>query len=282
MAEQAFQAFDQLVDELAAQGRPTVAFGLASPHPAILESLHRARAFADITLVGPPAISSVQGFPCVIDPNAEVALAQILVDGKVDGILRGTLDDFRVWEAYQQRTGEQTALGPALLQDPHGRRFFLSPASNPEGWSREERHAIAKGLAVFAREWRITPTIAVFASERHETYPRKKHIREGVVGILNQTYEDAEWIVERLRAEGFDAKNWAIDLNVAVDAGANILIPVNGMVGNQIFRVLMFCGGTFLGAFRIGPSRPYADNSRTVTNFTFAIKWLAAWINSRK
>ncbi len=282
MTKKTFQAFSQKVDQLAKLGRRKIAFGLKEPDKEILKSLKRGKKYADIVLVGSEAIKDVKEFEKIIVNNPEEKLASMLANDEVEGIIRGTIDDFKTYETYERLTGEKCTLGPGLCEDPFGRQFFLSPASNPEGWEKEERLRIARGIAEFIREWGIEPKIAVFTGRRHETYPRKKDIREGIDGILNKTYEDAEWIVAKLKEKGYEAKNWAIDLNPAVEAGYNLLIPVNGMVGNQIFRVLLFCGGKILSSTRLGLSRCYEDNSRTEKDYEYHVKWLVAMINKKK
>ena len=282
MAEKAFRAFNQKINELIKLGRPKIAFGLKDPSKEILDSLKRGQKYADIILVGPEDVKKIQGFELIVENSPEEKIAAMLAKNEVDGIIRGTIDDFKAYEAYQKMTGERCTATPALLQDPFGRQFFISPASNPEGWEKEQRLLFASGVAEFLKQWNIEPKIAIFTGERHETYPRKRHIRDGVVGILNKTYEDAEWIVSELKKGEYEAKNWAIDLNPAVEAGYNIIVPVNGMIGNQIFRVLLFCGGKLLACPRIGLSRCYEETSRTEKDFEFHIKWLTAWINSRR
>ncbi len=277
-----FQVFNQKVEELVKLGKPKIAFGLKEPNEEILKSLKKGKKYADIILVGPEAIKDIKGFEKVIDGEPEKKLASMLTNDEVEGIIRGTIDDFTTYETYEKLTGEKYTLGPGLCEDPLGRQFFLSSASNPEGWDKEERLRIAEGIAEFIKEWGIEPKIAVFTGRRHETYPRKKDIREGIDGILNKTYEDAEWIVAKLKEKGYEAQNWAIDLNPAVEDGCNLLVPVNGMVGNQMFRVLLFCGGKILSATRLGLSRPYEDNSRTEKDFLFHVKWLVALINKKK
>lgn len=281
MSKEEFRVFNQKVDELVKLNKPRIAFGLKEPDKEILESLRISKQYADIVLVGPEAIKDVDGFEKVIDNKPEEKIASMLVNNEVEGILRGTIDDFTTYEAYQKLTGEKYTFCPALLEDPNGKQFFITAASNPEGWNKEERLEAAKHIAEFVKEWGIEPKIAVFTGRRHETYPRKKDIREGIDGILNKTYEDAEYIVTELKKEGLNAKNWAIDLNPAVEDGYNILVPVNGMVGNQMFRVLLFCGGKILSATRLGLSRPYEDNSRTEKDYEFHIKWLVAMINKK-
>jgi len=280
--KQEFQIFNQKVEQLAKLGKPKIAFGLKEPDKEILESLRKGQQYADIILVGPKAISGIEGFEKVIDEMPEEKLASMLVNDEVEGIIRGTIDDFTTVEAYERLSGEKYTFCPGLLEDPKGRQFFITAASNPEGWDKQERLEASINIANFVKEWGIEPKIAVLTGRRHETYPRKKDIKEGVDGILNKTYEDAEYIVGKLKEEGFNAKNWAIDLNPAIEAGSNVICPVNGMVGNQMFRVLLFSGGKILAATRLGFSRVYEDNSRTEKDFEFHIKWTVAMINKKK
>lgn len=279
--ENQFKIFTQKVEELARECKPKIAFGLANPDEDILGSLKRSKEFADIILVGPEAIKDIEGFEKTISDNPEEKIASMLFNNEVEGIVRGTIDDFKTIEAYQKLSGEKNEFNPGIMEDTSGRQFLIAPCSNPEAWEKEDRLKLAKKMADFLKEWDIEPKIAVFTGVRHDTYPRRKDIRDGVVGILNKTYEDAEWIVGELKTGGLDAKNWAIDLNPAVEAGCNVIVPVNGMVGNQIFRAMLICGGKILAATRIDLSRPYEDNSRTEKDFDFHIKWLVALINMR-
>ena len=97
-----------------------------------------------------------------------------------------------------------------------------------------------------------------------------------------KTAEDIANYFKKLKQKGYTAKNMAIDLNPAIEEGYNVIIPTNGMVGNQIFRVLLFCGGKILSATRLGLSRMYEDNSRTEKDFEYHVKWITALINKRK
>ncbi len=141
----------------------------------------------------------------------------------------------------------------------------MAVTSNLDGWTRKARLKEAKATAEFFQEWGVTPRIAVYAAVR-QWLPYTR----GVLNDLMQTYKDAEWIVKRLKKAGlkakkWTAKNWTIDLNLAVEDGYNIHIPVNGMMGNQIFRVVLFCGGRTCGtdARAISPLRGYfADRKR--------------------
>jgi len=282
MVNKIFKKFDKQVDELVKLGKPKIAFGLKEIDEEILKSLEKSKKYAKITIVGTSAVGSIKDFNLITDNKPEERIISLLVNNEVDGIIRGTLDDFKTYEIYEKMTGEKYTIVPGLLEDSLGRQFFISSASNPEGWEKEEKLKITEEIAEFVKGWGVKPKIAVLAGERHETYPRKKHVREGVVGILNQTYEDAEWVVENLKNKGYDAENLAIDSNIAIENDYNILVPVNGMVGNQMFRILLSCGGKILSATRLGLSHFYEDNSRSEKDFTFHIKWITALINKKK
>ncbi len=274
-----FKRFWNRIEELSQQRRAQIAFGLAEPTPSVLESLKRCQAFVDITLVGPPAIAGQINFPLIIDEQPEERLAGLLARDEVEGLVYGTLDDFKTREAYERLAGEQASVVICLMRDPIGRHFFVGPASNPEGWTKEERLALALAHATFMADWDLQPDIAVFTGIRHGTYKRKRDQRQGVLGTLLQTYEDAEWIVEQLRQRGFKATNWTIELNVALDAGANLLIPVNGLVGNQVFRAVQMGSGRVVLTPQLGFSRCYETCSRNEKDFFTHLQWLAAWIN---
>ncbi len=169
-----------------------------------------------------------------------------------------------------------------ILEDAFGRHFFISEGSNPRGWTKEEKIKACEGIVSFMmKELGIQPKIGIITGTRHDTY--KKMIKSGVVGMLNQTYRNAEDIVKYFQKKKIWAKNYAIELQTAVQEGCNIIVPPNGMVGNQIFRALcLIGGGKILTCSRANLPHPYEDNSRNETDFESHIKWLVAWINSKK
>jgi predicted methyltransferase MtxX (methanogen marker protein 4) len=282
--------FWKKADEFGKLGRPTIAFGLGKPDPEILASLARSKELAEIMIVGPQAISSISGFRVLVDEQPEEKLASLLANGEVDGIVRGTIDDKKTLHAYQRLTGEVDRICPALMEalhvsttQEHGqvkreiteKQFFLCPASNTDGWTKEKRLEEASETAAFVRAWGVRPKIAVYMAMRHQTALSGNP-------IVDRTRSDADWIVEELDDAGFEAHNVGIDLDEALAGDFNIHVPVNGMVGNQIFRALFFCGGRVLTATRIGFSRPYEDNARAEKDFQPHIRWLVGFINKKK
>jgi len=279
--------FEALVNKRVKLGRPGIAFGLKEPNKSVIESLIRSKKYADIVLVGPKAIKNVKGFEKLISQEPEKELAKILFNGGVEGIVRGTIDDFKTFEAYQDLVGKENTKNMAefgLAEDNHGRQFFLSQASNPAGWTKEEKIKDCEGVIRFIKDnLGIKPKIGCITGVRHETYKRKKNIKQGAQMFLNQTYEDAEFVVSYFRKKGIGAKNYSIEIETAMNEGCNIIVPPNGMVGNQVFRTLIFLGGgRLLTASRAYLPHPYEDNSRSETDFEPHVKWLVAWINGQK
>jgi predicted methyltransferase MtxX (methanogen marker protein 4) len=268
--------------EFAKLGRPRIAIGLGSADAAVIESLTKSAIYADLTVVAPSGVGLLPGFSMFMSDNPEETLASMLVRGHVDGIVRGTLDDRTTLRAYLALTGETDTTCPALFEDPFGRQFFVCPSSNPDGWTKDQRFVEAKATAEFVSEWGLVPRIAVYTSIRKTSYAAVATEPSAVEEMQRATFDDADWIVGQLIALGYDARNWEIDLNEAVEDLCNIHVPVNGVVGNQICRTLMFCGGRMLTATRIGLSRPYEDNSKSERDFSVHIEWLAALINRRR
>lgn len=277
-----FKDFDIIVEKLSNKKKAKIAVGLNEYDKEIIESLYRSEQYASFVLVGTDKIKDIKDFSVVIDENPEQKIIDMLINEEVDGVLRGTIDDFKTLEAYIASTGKTYSEdSPVIMQDAAGHRFFLSPMSNTQGWEKEERLKIAHGLAIFAKEWGINVKIAILTGVRHGTYERKKDTKDGVVGTLNKTYEDAEWIVNKLKDSNLEVKNYSVDLDIAVKDGYTIIVPVNGMVGNQIFRAILLSGGKLLTATYFGLDHYIEDNSRNEKDLDFHIKWLVALINKK-
>jgi len=273
--------FEQIVEEQLKLGRPKIAFGMLESNPVIEESLRRGEECADLVLVSD---QEIPGFKTVVAEKPEHKIVDMLLSGEVDGIVRGTIDDFTTFYYYCEKTGfdRYKGINPGLVETPEvetssGKRkyqFFLSLASNPEGWELEEKIYLTEGIAEFMKNLGWEPKIGFFTS-----------VRPGSVGKnpkMDGTWRDAEKCVKYFKAKGYNAINYNIETNTAVEDGANLLTPVNGMVGNQMFRMVLLCGGKILIAPHINFPHVYEDCSRTEKDFLWHIKYAAAWANMKK
>jgi len=247
--------------------KPKVGFGLAEYDPEIVDDLLACTDLADLVLVMPTIENRVPDFDCVFSEDPCKKLAEMLVGGVVDGVIRGTIDDQRTVDAYVKLTGETPGPEVSLLRMPNGEEFLLSPVSNVDGWSKESRLDSAISMADFARSFGVKPFCGISSGMRSETYGRRKNRPEAHHQSLSRTFEDANWIVDQLQSRSIPAKNIEVDINTAIIGGVNVVVPVNGMVGNQIARIILQCGGDILAVPRTGFSRPYEDNSRSEKKF---------------
>ncbi len=278
--------FESFINKYLYRGKPAVAFGLAKPNKQILNSLKKVKKYASIILVGPKAISGVKGFKKVVSPEPEKTIAAMLYNNEVEGVVRGTIDDFTSREAYaallkDKRIDKFVELG--LVEDVYGRQFYISDGSNPSGWSRAEKVRSVSMIVNFMKSLGIKPKVGCITGVRHQTFARRKNSKDTVQKLLNETYRDAEYLVKYFSKNSISIKNYAIEIETALNEGCNLVVPPNGMVGNQIFRTLVFLGGgKLLTASCINLPQPWEDNSRSETDFENHVKWLVAWINSKK
>ncbi len=274
---------DKKINQLIKSGpKPTIGFGLLEPNKDILSSLRKSKKLANIILVGPKKIQSIKGFKKIISSKPEQKIIELLVNKEIDGMIRGTLDEHKAKDHYKKLTGETSTFTPMLMKDPAGRYFFISPVNNSSGWTKKERYDIAKQIADMLIDWGIKPKIAVFTGIREATYKTEKHQKKGLYPTLCQTWTDAEWIVKKLKKDKFNAKNYSIDFNPAVEDDCNLLVPVNGLVGNQLFRVMLVYGGILAASPNEEFTYCYEENSRTEKDFSAHVRWVVAWINKKK
>ena len=268
-----------LIDALVVRGRPRIGIGIRSADPRLVEELASSAEIAEIVLVGPAELEVGGEWQIRAGPEPEERLAAMLADGEIDGLLRGTLDAVKTIHAYMAASGDSDTTCPALIEDAGGRQFFFSAVTNHEGFTREQRLHEARLTAAFMRRLEIEPRVAVYAAVRHGTVAELEGQPDPLSQLLAKTYEDAEWLVAALRSDGLDAANMTIELNVAIENGYDLHVPVSGIIGNQVARAFMASGGKMLAAPRIGLNKPYEDNSRTEGSLGHHVRWLTALIN---
>lgn len=253
--------------------KPKIGIGVLVRWPELENNLKLHSNLVDMVLVSKVEIP---GFNTIVSDKPEQTLVDLLINNEVEGIIRGTLDDFTCFSYYCFKTGydKESSVNPGLMETPDGKMFFLSPASNPEGWLMEEKKKIVIGITAFMKEFGMVPKVAFFTG-----------VRPGSVGKnpkMDQTWYDAEALTKYFNEQGIEAKNYNIELDTAIKEGSNLIVPANGMIGNQIFRAIHACGGRVLICPRVGLPHVYEDDSRTETDYEWHIKYVVAAINNLK
>lgn len=273
--------FDKILEK-AKQKKRKIGITIIRHDDEILSSLKKAKGLVDVVIYG----EELDGFECVAmepeDKDAENVLGnnigrQIVKDykaGKIDQFVRGQVDDLSVVEEFKKQfdiPAEEKRAGFGLMQDAHGREIFLTMASNPDGQNLAAKIQIIDPVADWVKnEFGEEPKIAVMATCRPDTY--------GKDSVMSKSYDEAEELVKHLQDQGYEAKNVHIEVEKAI-TWANILVPANGTIGNQIFRALLYLGnGKSLATPSLFPGKGiYEDDSRNEKDWYPHLVAASAW-----
>lgn len=211
------------------------------------------------------------------DPSA--AMIEAFQTNAIDAFVRGVNDDF----TFQRKFCEAMECGPLLrlsiLGPASGGPFALGPVSAAEANGREGRLHYAHRAAQLLEAFGVAPVVAVMAGCRSGS--------RDLSAANRASWDEAEDLVMELRARGVTACNVGIELERAV-AVANFVLPVNGLVGNQIYRSVVFLGGGSVLAVPAFASTGalvdvcYEDNSRNESGFVQHIRAAAAVARCRR
>jgi len=271
--------FDFILEKAKRQRRKIAIGIIQTEYPEIIESLKRAKEYVEVISVG----KKIEGFECIpLKSDEEIGrkMVQMLKNGQIDQFVRGQIDDFGCVEEFKKEYGidpEEKRLDLALLEDPKGHQFFLTMASNPDGQDLQDKLRFVDGITEWlSKEFKIKPKVAVMACCRPESY--------GKDPVMTQTYDEAEAVVKHLEEKGIEAKNVNVEIEKAIEWGANLILPARGTIGNQIFRVLYYlCGGKNLASPTLFKKDTqyigYEDNSRNETDWFPHLIFACAWIN---
>lgn len=271
------QLFDHLLAK-AKQKRRRIGIAMLEYTDAVIASLHKAQTeVADVIIYGRP----LDGFECVaMEPDSAKALSiskkivQDYASGALDQFIRGQVDEFGTLDEYKAHKGiakDVKRASFALVRDVLGREIIITLVSNPEGQNLQEKIRIVDPVAdLISQSFGITPRVAVMATCRPGSY--------GKDPVMSKSYDEAEALVKHLTGRGIEAKNVHIELEYAI-TWANMLVPTNGTIGNQIFRSIIYLGkGANLASPTFFPGvGMYEDDSRNEQDWYSHVVAAAAW-----
>ncbi len=259
--------------------RRRIGISILNWNESIRSSLERAKSVAEIFVYGSPQF----GFEGVKDNNQEAVGRQMVRDlksGKIDQFVRGQVDDFGTVDEFKKLfnipIGAKRIL-PCMMQDAYRREFWCLLVSNPEGQSFAEKIWYLNEATHWFKQTfsQFVPKIGIMAT-----------CRPGSVGrnpAMTKSFEEAEAVVKHLTGEGINARNFHIELENAIQ-WANVILPSNGTIGNQIFRTLVYLGnGRLLASPTIFPNYGiYEDDSRNEQDWYPHIVAAVAYANQAK
>lgn len=260
---------DQLY-ELAQKRRPRIGIGILNPIPEVVDSLKKAAVYADVVVIG----KKVDVFESVETDRLEETAVRLYKEGKIEGLVRGQGDAFRLRDLICAEFGYalEEIVDVSLVGDAFGRVFFLGPISQPQGWTKMQKIKAASGMAELVQDFGLTPKIGFLTAVRPGSRGRNF--------FLDMTYEIADECVEWCQARGLAAKNYNIETETALEDGCNIIVPPNGVAGNQMLRAIKFLADLPLYSnVLLGVKEHIADSFRNEKSFFNYFIYLAARLN---
>lgn len=275
MQEESF--FNQILEQAKKQRRKigiSIVFDLT---PEIVKSLEKSKEIADVVIYG----KEIPGFECVVMSGDKEIGERMVLDyqtRKIDQFVRGQIDDFGMVEQFKKSFNidpSERRVDTALVAAPNGYEFFLIGGSNPDCQNLEEKKRHTDGVLWYLQEYfpGVKPKVAVMATCRPGSY--------GKDPVMSGTFDEAEAMVKYLNKKNIEAKNVHIEIEKAMEWGANVVLAARGAIGNQIFRVLYYlCKGKIYCCPTIFPSKGiYEDNSRNETDWYPHFVVAAAYAN---
>lgn len=200
--------------------------------------------------------------------NDAKALAEDLLNGRIDAAVRGDLDSNRAMEAVRKAFQVDRVLRAAFMQPPGGRLFLLAPVGIDEGWSVDEKVELARLSARLMRRLDIDPLIGFMSAGRTSD--------RGRMAGIDRSLDAAAQATARAAEEGLRAR----DVQILIEDAAqdcDVIIAPDGVSGNLIFRSLHFLGGArAMGAPVLNIERVYVDTSRAKASYGDSVALAAA------
>jgi putative methanogen marker protein 4 len=255
------------IAEISRRNRARVGIGINSKE--IVPYAEKAKEFAEVVLIGKEV--KVTDFEIIETDTPAKELVKLLFEGEIDSAVRGNLSASETLYHLRMRLGRIYRM--ALLQTASGILFFLAPVGIDEGVTREEKiEIIIRGVELLKRLG-IHPSVGVLSGGRLEDIDRGE--------VIERTIQDAEYIVEKVGKLGIDAVHHQILIEDAIGS-SNIIIAPDGIIGNLIFRTLVFLGnGKGFGAPVLTSETTFIDTSRAGESYTRAIMLASALAKRR-
>lgn len=200
--------------------------------------------------------------PLVISNKAEEELISLLIDGKVEAVVRGNLSAKTVLQKIKSAFGCDNLYRITIMEITN-RPIMLAPVGIDEGDTMEDLLGFVIRGKRIADKFGLKFKVGVLSGGRLEDRGRSKKVDE----MLNFS----EMLTNKIREMGFDVENFGIEIEKAVRSSSMILAP-DGVLGNLIFRSLALVANVdSFGAYASALPKIYVDTSRARTSYLLPI-----------
>lgn len=267
-----------LIEKRALQNKARVAIGVRNPSPKMLKSARDAHeaGYAHVLLVGnKKEIERIGTELEIIGTNdPERTLGDLLKSRYVDAAVRGTAGASGTLTHLKKIMNQENLHRIALLQTSEGTPFFLAPVGIDEGNKLADKIEFIKIGVEYIRRFNIEPVVGILSGGRLGDLGRNLRV--------DQTLAEGDFIVNRVRELGVEAKHHTILIEDAIKE-ANFILAPDGISGNLIFRTLVFLGGgDGLGAPILMDDYVFVDTSRVGGHYTKAIMLASALVEKQE
>jgi len=266
--------YDTII-ERAKAARAKIAIGAGKGYEQkVIESAEKAAklGFADVVIVSPGPLKT--DFENIVSPRPGAKLVDLLRKGKVEGIVRGSVDITPVLAALKKQFGIKKLLRVALLKTPAGDPFLFAPVGIDDGWSIGEKVRLGLLGAELLRKFGVQENIGVLGGGRKGDLGRSR--------ITDKSIAIAEKTAGALQGKGCRAACAYILLEEAIGKYNFIMAP-DGICGNLVYRALGLLGNyRGMGGPAIGSDFVYVDTSRSGERYENAICTASALAGERR
>lgn len=188
----------------------------------------------------------------VVLTESEEELLDLLLNGKVDAAIRGSLSASHLLKMLREKYPE---VYRASLLELKGRQVLLAPVGIDEGDTLEQKKKLIEYGAQFLHQLGLNPKIAVISGGRPQDMGRSPQIDKSIM-------EGEE--LTRITRDKYEVKHYFALIEDAVADGANMILAPDGICGNLIFRSLVLLGFVKShGAVALGIDEIFIDTSRS-------------------
>ena len=245
------------------------------------QSLEVVAETAGVILVG----GQIQGYESADVPSSDASavaarLFSLAKEQTVDAIVRGQIDYVTFHRQFRNAFPEldRDVMCISLLRSEK-HEWFMAPVVHHDETGVEGRCYLARQAARICRQLGLAPSIGILAADDPEEYGEQISRALPIAQTVLTDYKDAKAIEEVLRGEHLDATVFPLRIDAAVSR-CNVVIPMDGILGNFLHRALGYIGGVEMGGCISLTRRVVSiETSRFNDAFETAILMATAMVN---
>ncbi len=257
------------IERKAKSNHARIGIGIGEISDKFLSSVQDACEYADVILVGDENQIHAAGLEIIHSGEASKKLVELLINGDIDGAVRGTLGATKTLSALKNALGMKKLYRAALMETANRIPFFLAPVGIDEGNSVEDKIELVKRGAEIMKHLGIDARVGILSGGRFEDRGRDN--------TVDRTLDEAEIVTQRLLDIDISATNYSILIEDAVRE-ANFIIAPDGISGNLIFRTLAYLGGGHGYGAPVLMDKVFVDTSRVKEDVSRAIMLASALV----